>query len=236
MNNGLLQLLKIQEVDKQLHQLEKVKNQYPAEIAQRQLEIQTAETALQQQLNQLQDLAREQRRLERELETSKASLKKHEERFAEVTTNKEYDALQAEIEACKNKISEYETHILECIETAEQLRLQVELEGKDVEGIRQSQQARIDELQQKLDSVQGEVHGVQAQRQAVLQDIDHRLLRAYERSPKLRGTRVAPVKKGACGICFRQLPAQQKSNVRRNDQIYLCESCGAILVWHEEST
>ena len=38
------------------------------------------------------------------------------------------------------------------------------------------------------------------------------------------------------GARFRQLPAQQKSNVRHNPQVYFCESCGAILVWDTEST
>ena len=236
MNEGLLQLLQLQEVDKSLKILEEAKDRYPAEINDRQSELDRARTGLEEQENTLDELARQQRQSERELESFRVSLQEHEERFAAVTTNKEYDALQLEIEVCKGKISACETRILEIIETTENMQEQVETARGDYEEIHQTQQARIDELQTRLTTLQGEVDSVEAQRQTVMVDISQNLLQAYERSRKQKGLRVGAVKKGACGVCFRQLPAQQKSNVRHNPQVYFCESCGAILAWDTEST
>ena len=236
MKEGLMQLLKAQDVDRELKILEEAKSKYPAEISQRQGEIEKAENVLTQLTDRVSELASQQRHLERELAVAREQLKKQEERFAEVTTNKEYDALQLEIEACKTRISEFETQILKIIEDTQTTGEQAEIEKGEVDSVRDLQQSRIDELQAKLSSLQGEVDGVVSQREAALQGIDEELLRSYERNRGNRGRGVAAVRKGACGSCFRQLPAQQKSNARRSDQILNCESCGAILAWDDESS
>jgi predicted nucleic acid-binding Zn-ribbon protein len=236
MKEGLMQLLKAQNVDRELKVLEEAKSRYPDEISQRQGEISRAENALTELTDRILELENQQRHLELELEVAREQLKKQEERFAEVTTNKEYDALQLEIEACKTRISEFETQILKIIEDTQTTGAQAEIEKGEVDSVRELQQSHIDELQEKLSSLQGEVDGVISQREAALKGIDEDLLRSYERSQGNRGRGVAAVRRGACGSCFRQLPAQQKSNARRSDQILHCESCGAILAWDDEST
>ena len=236
MKDDLLQLLKVQEVDRELRSLEEVKSEYPAEISVRKGEIERAELRVKELTDRIEEFGKQQRQLEGQLEVAKEDLKKHEERFAEVTTNKEYDALQLEIEACKERMSEAETQILEIIESTDSRREQIELEQRELDEVRSNQQSVIDDLQGKLDSIQEEVDGVNSRREQVMRGIDETLLGAYERSRSFRGLRVAAVRKASCGVCYRQLPAQQRSNARRNDQILHCESCGAILAWDEEST
>lgn len=235
LKEGLLQLLKVQMVDKEIETLEEAKSKYPEEIARRKAEIEAVEGQLRELTDQLEEKDKRQRQLERELETAREQLKKLEARFAEVTTNREYDALQLEVEACKGRMSECESQILEILESAEALKQQIELETQDVEEVRQEEQGRVDELQTKLDSLQDEVNGVLGRRDEAIQGLDEALLQAYDRNRSSRGRRVAAVRKGACGACFRQLPAQHRSNVRRNEEIHRCESCGVILVWDEES-
>lgn len=236
LKEGLLQLLKVQDVDLELKSLEEAKSKYPAEIAERRGAISRADQALKELTDRLAELERHQRHFERELEGAREQLKKLEARFSAVTTNKEYDALQLEVEAVKAKMSEFESQILESIESGEAVREQVELERQDVQEVHQEQQTRIDELQVRLDSLQGEVNGVQRRRQAAVDGIDMSLLRTYETARRGRGLSVAAVRKGSCGACYRQLPAQMKSLVRRCEQVIHCESCGAIMAWDEESS
>lgn len=237
MKEGLLQLLKLQEVDKELHSLEEVKEKYPIEILERQNLIERSGAKLQEQQDTLEELDKHQRHYERELRAAQEDLKAHEARFAEVTNNREYDALQLETEACKTKMSECETQILESIDRANQVREQIEAISEEHEEVRKEQQDYIDQLQEKLDSLQTEADGVNERRQSVSQGIEAPLLKMYERgNKKSKSARVAALRKGACGGCFRELPAQQKSLVRRNDQLHFCESCGAIMVWDEQSS
>ena len=188
-----MQLLKAQDVDRDLRVLEEAKSKYPAGISQRQGEIERAENILAELTARVAELESQHRHLERELEVVRDQLKKQEERFAEVTTNKEYDALQLEIEACKNRISEFETQILKVIEDAQSTAEQAEIEKGEVDSVRESQQSHIDELQEKLSSLQGEVDGVLSQREATLRGIDEDLLKSYQRSRGNRGRGVAAV-------------------------------------------
>ena len=235
MNEDLLRLLRLQEVDQELSALKEAKDKYPTEIDTRRGELDQGRAALRAQEEQLEELERQQRHYERELDSSQSSLQEHEARFAEISTNKEYDALQLEIEACKAKISECESQILGIVEAIQQRQEHVEIDREEFAEIERAQQAQIDELEDKLGSLQGEVDEVQKERAKVLGGISDELMRTYDRSRKRRGRRVAPIRKGACGACFRELPAQQKSNVRRDERIYSCESCGAILVWDQDS-
>jgi len=235
LKEGLQQLLKVQYVDLELKSLEEAKSKYPEEISRRKSEISSAEGSLKELTDRLEDLERRRRHNDRELDSAREHLKKLEARFSEVTTNKEYDALQLEVEACKSKMSENEGQILEIIESTEGIGEQVELETQDVEELREEQQSRIDELQAKLDSLQGEVDGVESRRQTAIDGIDGVLLRSYENARGGRGLTVAPVRKGACGACYRQLPAQTRTIVRRSEEVMICESCGAIMAWDEES-
>lgn len=235
LKDGLLQLLQVQEVDLELRNLEEAKSQYPTEIAQRQSEVEKVVSSLKELTERLADFERRQRHYERELEDAKQQLKKLEARFAEVKTNREYDALQTEVETAKARMSEFESQILEVIEGAEGVREQVNLETADVEEVRQEQQSRIDELQEKLDSLQGEVDSVKTRRSKAAEGLDPSLLRTYESAKRIRGLTVAAVRKGSCGSCYRQLPAQMKSIVRRGEVIVICESCGAIIVWDDDS-
>ncbi|MDA0333813.1 MAG: hypothetical protein O2782_01450 [bacterium] len=236
LKEGLEQLLSVQEVDLQLKSLEEAKSKYPEEISRRQADIARAESSLKLLTDRQEDLERKRRHLERDLDASREQLKKLEARFSEVKTNKEYDALQLEVEACKGKMSEHEGQILEIIESSESISEQVALEKQDYEELRQEQQGRVDELQAKLDALQGEVDGVQARRKAAIQGIDILLLRSYENAKGGRGLTVAPVRKGSCGACYRQLPAQMKTIVRRSKEVMICESCGAIMAWDVESS
>jgi predicted nucleic acid-binding Zn-ribbon protein len=226
----------LQEIDKGLQALEDAKEQYPAEISDRRQEIERAEKSLETCTQGLAQLGVEQRRLERELDDAKQRLKDHEARFAEVTNNREYDALQIEIDVCRTRIAECEAQIIDAIDRSEALQQETDEERARCEEVSSTERTRIEELEQKLASLEQEVDRTAARRRFCTQTLEAGALRLYERIRRKRGTRVAPVRKGACGGCFRELPAQHRSNVRRNERAYFCESCGALLVWDGDST
>ena len=122
--------------DKKLFSLEEAKEKYPAEIDLRRSEIAEARSALSDLEAQNAEFAKQQRHCEREIESSKASLREREERFSVVTTNKEYDSLQLEIEICKKTIAEHETQLLKAIEGQERVQEQIAEEQDTFEEVR----------------------------------------------------------------------------------------------------
>ena len=235
MKEGLLQLLKLQEVDKKLFELEEAKEKYPAEIELRRRRIAKARSALADVEAESAELEKQQRHCEREIESSKAALREREERFSVVTTNKEYDSLQLEIEVCKKDLAEHETQLIKALEALEKIQGQLDAERSAFEEGRAAEQERIDELEGQLGTMQEQIDQVAASRQAVAQGIEDKLLRTYERKRGRRGIRVAAVRKEACGACFHQMPAQIRNEVRSGNRVLFCESCGTIMVWDEQS-
>ena len=235
MKEGLLQLLKLQEVDKKLFSLEEAKEEYPAEIDLRRSKIAEARSKLSKLEADSEEHEKKQRHCEREIESSKASLSEREERFSVVTTNKEYDALQLEIEMCKKTIAEHETQRLEAIGKLEAIQEQISKEQGAFEEVRAVEQERIDELEGQLGTMQEQIDEVEKSREVVAKSIDAQLLQMYKRRRGRRGIRVAAVHKNACGACFYQMPAQMLNEVRVGNRVINCESCGTIMVWDEQA-
>ncbi len=238
MKEGLLQLLKLQEVDKKLFALKEAKKKYPAEIDLCRRTIAEARSALTELEAEIAELEKQQRHCAREIESGQATLREREGRFAVVTTNKEYDSLQLEIEICKKAIAEHEDQLLKAIEGLEKKQEQIAEERGTFEEVREVEQERINELEGQLGTTQEQIAEVATSRQVVakgIADIDAQLLRTYDRKKGRRGIRVAAVRKEACGACYHQMPAQVRNEVRIGDRVIYCESCGTIMVWDEQS-
>ena len=71
MKEGLLQLLQLQAVDKEVFTLEEAKEKYPTEISERQREIENAQAHLIDLEATLEELGKKQRHCEREIESGK---------------------------------------------------------------------------------------------------------------------------------------------------------------------
>ena len=235
MKEGLLQLLKLQEVDKKLFELKEAKEKYPAEINLRRGRIAEARSVLSDLEAQSAEFEKQQRHCEREIESGKATLREREERFAVVTTNKEYDSLQREIEICKQTIAEHETHSLKAMEGLERIQEQIDEEQSAFEEVREAEQERIDDLEGQLGTMQEQIDEVKKSREVVAESIDAQLLKTYKRKQGRRGIRVAAIHRNACGACYYQMPAQILNEVRVGDRVIYCENCGAIMVWNEQS-
>ncbi len=238
MKEGLQQLLKLQEVDKKLFDLGEAQKKYPDEINLCRSKIAKAWSPLAGPDAERTEAEKEQRHLEREIESAKADLSEREARFALVTTNKEYEALQREVETCRLIIAEHEAQLDKVHEKLEKAQEKIDEEQGEFEKTREEQQERIDELEGLLDTMQEQIDKVMAQRQMVAKDmkkINARLLQIYERRQGRRGIRIAAIHKKACGACYYQMPAQILNEVRSGDRVINCENCGTIMVWDEQS-
>ena len=237
MKESLFKLLNLQRIDTELDKLNRVQADYPEAIAELRKKLETAKQAVDDKKQQAIDLDKTRRHLEGELETIQADLKKHQDRLYEVKTNREYDALQIEIEVLGNRADENETIILEGIEQHDDLKTMLEEEESAYKALKADYLGQIQDLQSRLDLVDGEAGGWRKQRSVAEELVERPALSNYNRIRRVvrDGVAVVPIGKGSCGGCFRQLPPQRRMEVRRQDRIIRCENCGRILVWREEA-
>lgn len=237
MKESLARLLELQTIDSEIDALKRSQVEFPKEIDRLKTKLAAAQEKVEAKRTAIKELESHRRRMEGELETINADLKKHQERLYEVKTNREYDALQHEIEALKNRADENETGVLESIEQADALKAQLEEEDALYKEMAQENQERIKDLESQLGSVEDNVREREDRRAVIESHVERRALSAYTRIRKVLkgGVAVVRVEKDACGGCFRQLAPQRRVEVRRQDQIIRCENCGRIVVWQDEA-
>ena len=72
------------------------------------------------------------------------------------------------------------------------------------------------------------------EREKLVVRIDKNDLRAYERIRRAKdGKAVVPVRRNACGGCYKRVPPQTVLELRKHSKIIACEHCGRILVSDE---
>jgi predicted nucleic acid-binding Zn-ribbon protein len=158
-----------------------------------------------------------------------AKRSKYKGQLMEVKTNKEYTAMLHEIEGVEREIRSREDLILEEMEKAETLVQEVRSEEaafKLVEQEARTERAGLDSREAKLGAETGRLRTDREQMAAsVPEDARH----LYERVAKLRGTAVAEARDGMCQACRVKLRVQVWVEIRKNEQVFQCESCSRVL-------
>jgi len=206
----------------------------PAKVAvidRRIAEIDAARAAAEEKLEVLE---RERRELEagiRDRETAMTSLKN---KLMSVNNNKEYQAMLKEIEAVQGEVERNEERLLELFDEIEQAGPKLREELDRIGGERgqiEKQKAGLTERAAELDA---EIVRLLDDKPWLMADLDTRVRGRYERVLSRHGdTGVVNVDAEHCGGCGTQLPPQVAVEVRKNNQILTCQSCGRILVAFE---
>jgi predicted nucleic acid-binding Zn-ribbon protein len=240
MKERILQLYKLNQVDKELHELISLRGDIPGKIED-----------LNSEKNELDERATE---LQRELDaitTAENSvieendhllekIEKNDEllRSGAVKSNKEYDALAKEIDDAKAKINENEKASKEdnsarksAIEN-ELILIAGQLEDVNVELEQNSKE--LEELTKQTGEEETELN---SQREEIIKKIEPEDIAYYDRISKVRfGEAVAIVRKGSCLGCYSSIPPQKTIEIRMAEKFFACESCGRILIAEEMIT
>jgi predicted nucleic acid-binding Zn-ribbon protein len=228
-------LLKMQEIDYYIGELERSKDYIPDMIENLKKEIDDCFESSKNYSERLTEAKVEMKNLELEVNASKEALEKYQKQMLAIKTNKEYDALVKEIDECKENISSGEDKILMLMGEIEELTGKVEeYEGK-CEEVKEENTTQLDTLQAQIDSVEEKRKIKEDERKNVQVRIPKQVMVVYERIRKGRGgMAVVAVKKRACGACFKQLEPQLIQEIKKGDRLITCDSCGRILVWTGE--
>jgi len=229
-------LLDLQEIDDHLGELERSKIYLPEMIHNLEKEISDLENSLEENGTSLQDCEREQRLLELEIETNKQELEKYQGQMRVIKTNKEYDALISEIDAKKREIADKEERVLTLMAQIDEHReKQAEIKN-NLKTANENNAEQLAALKAQESTLQAKIDEKMELRKNVVKDINRQIIGIYERVRKGKGGLVVvPIRKKACGGCFKQIPPQKIQEIRRGDRIFSCESCGRILIWTDES-
>jgi len=235
MQQVLSSLLDLQEIDEQLGELDRSKVYLPEIIENINDEMSKLEKELNENQGKYTEAQIQLKQFELDIEADKESLEKYQNQMKVIKTNKEYDALITEIDGKKQKISDNEDEILRLMGVIDESSEKIEELKVKLEEARKNNQAHLESLRGELNSLESKIKDKKQLRQQLAKSLDRKALTVYERIRKGKGgMAVVPLRKKACGGCFKQIPPQMVQQIRRGDRIYTCDSCGRILIWINE--
>ncbi|MFQ6615870.1 MAG: zinc ribbon domain-containing protein [Fidelibacterota bacterium] len=226
------QLIKLQEIDTALIELERLKGDLPGKIEELTRNMEQIDAALHGNESRLKDLELEIRHAQGTEVDQKVKLDRLQEQLYLVKTNREYDALMTEIDHLKNDMDEAELKELELSEEKDRLEEQMKLDRLNRETMASELEDRKKELEKTTASTESESRRLLARREKVTPEIDSRYLALYDRVRSARdGVAVVPIVNHSCGGCHSRITSQAIVEIRSGDTIAQCPVCRRILFW-----
>jgi uncharacterized protein len=186
------------------------------------------------------DLTREQRKADTDVEQVKARRVRNQTRLdqGQVGSPKELQSLQHEIETLERRISDLEDTELEVMERLETAQTQLDQLKTSISGYDEA----LGSLEQRRDAamveIDGEVQQAEAERAQIVSGIPGDLLKLYERLRASHGgVGAAALVQRRCQGCRLELNAADLREIATapDDEVVRCEECQRILVRTGES-
>ncbi|MBI5696631.1 MAG: hypothetical protein HZC51_13035 [Nitrospirae bacterium] len=227
-------LIEVQEVDRQIHKIEKDKERLPRLVAIAGEDLRSAEAITEEARAAAESANKSKRDAEMELSTETDRLGKLKDRSSEIKNNKEYFAHLKEIEECQKKITRLEESSLELMERVEK----ADADLKEKADAFAAETAKFEEnkarIEEKFVSGDVQLRELTARRAEIVASVSKEILDYYNYLLKMfPDSAVAEAANGSCTGCRMIIPPQAFNNVRKGEALVKCHNCRRILYFKE---
>jgi predicted nucleic acid-binding Zn-ribbon protein len=226
-------MIDLQGLDTRIAAAEAEAAKLPREIDAVRAGIEAARKAVEAVKAGLDGTRKEIRAREKDLEVTQVRRSKIEGRLYEVKTNTEYSAVLVEIEGVKQEKSRVEEDILTLMErqerlTAERGEAESRLRAREEEG-RRDEAAMLERLR----GIEVDLARLRGERGELTRELPPAVVGNYERILRARGgLAIVPlVKPNLCAGCRMTVTPQRIQELRQQNALIPCESCGRFLYW-----
>lgn len=176
-------------------------------------------------------LVAERTEFERQIEESKVYKERAERNLKNSQNQKEYETAMREIDALQKQIAALETQIVEKLAATEEVETELAGRADEINTLDAKRSEALAAFDAEISSARTSLEAENGKRDAVFQTLPAQLASVYDRMAQRSrdGIAVAEVVNGSCSACFMSLRPQMQVEVKRGDQIILCESCSRIL-------
>lgn len=231
MNPDLEKLIELEKTDREVSRLTDEIASLPKRVAVIEEKLADDKAAVEHAKTAIKSNETGRRKLEADIQGFQQKIIKYREQSSSVKTNQEYRALMDEVEFAEKQISGCEDKILELMIAleAEEKNLktaeaQMKVETAEVEKEKAEARKRTAEDEKIL----AELNEKRAQLRPGVSDS---ALAHYDRVMRQRKSAIAEARGQKCLACFVMLRPQTWQELRTNEQIIACSSCGRILYY-----
>ena len=234
MNPDLRNLINLQDIDQKIINFRKQISEIPDKTQAFQAELQQLTQAHQQKVALGQELAKQRRARENDVEMMQTRLARLKDQLMTVKTNKEYTAMLHEIQAADDHIRAAEDEILAIMEQTEAMEEKLAREATELQVKEAALKEQVKKSELAIPALEADVSKLCKEKIALESIIGQELLGRYRRIAEVRkGLALAEAKDELCSACHVRIRPQVLADLLRTEEIHVCDSCSRILFIRE---
>lgn len=224
-------LIELQKTDTNLRRLKQLLDTAETRRAEIEQEFEQHAFSIREIQNRGDDLKAKRADFEKQIADNKTYLERAERNLKHAQNSKEYETAMRETDALQKQIAAFETQIVETMESLEAVEKELEERAEEINSLDGKRAEALAEFEKVLAINKTEFESETAHRQTAFATLPDRLAAVYDRLAQRSrdGIAVAEVVGGACSACFMHLRPQVQVNVKKGDEIIVCENCSRIM-------
>ena len=229
MRDKLLSLVELQKIDLEIAALRKTAEVWPRDMAGLERELAGHRAAVEVERARIADIEQQKKTLEQNITEEKDKVKKWEQRLAEQRSTREYSALAREIDIARKANATMQDEVIALGKSLNEAREASKAKEAEFTSHEQRIGGLISELREKMNGAEGQVAGLNKQREEAASKVDPTLLRRYDVVRKKRMPAMVAVINGRCTGCNMNIPPQLYNTLCATRGVDVCPSCNRII-------
>lgn len=224
-------LIELQKTDTNLRRLKQLLDTAETRRAEIEQEFEQHAFSIREIQGRRDDLTAKRADLEKQIAENKTYLERAERNLKHAQNSKEYETAMRETDALQKQIGAFETQIVETMESLEGVEKELEERADEINSLDGKRAEALAEFDGAVNIDKSEFESETAHRKTAFATLPARLAAVYDRLAQRSrdGIAVAEVVGNACSACFMSLRPQVVLNVKKGDEIIVCENCSRIL-------
>src|ERR1051326_3807062 len=225
-------VIQLQSLDQKMAELDKEVASLPKHIAAIEKTLESHIRRLEVDKAALIANQKDRKKLESDIQMHEQKISKLRDQMLGAKTNEQYRAFQHEIEYIEKEIRTAEDRILELMSESEPLEANVKKAEAALKEEKQQVESEKTRARERTAVDQSQLDVLRAERTEAAAKLPAPVLVTYDRVRKRRGTTIAEAAGGRCSACQIVIRPQYLQDLKRGDQLMLCESCGRFLYYN----
>ncbi len=231
MENVLDILIKIQNLDNEIKVTKIQIDKIPNKITTLEKEIEKTKLALEEKQNRMQDIRKTYKIKEGDIAENDSKMSKLNNQTFAVKTNEEYRALINEIDYLKKANKKVEDEMINLLEEEEKSKNTIgktEAESKEFVDKKANE---ISELKRNREELTKKSEQMKISFDEYFNKLPDDVTELYNKIKKVRGNVVCLIDNETCTGCYANLTLQFFNELKKKEEILLCDNCGRILIY-----
>ncbi len=236
MNQTIKTLLKIQDIDKSIHEIKEDIKTIETDVKTKEDAIKAVAKEIEEIGSKIDALIKDKEHNEQLVEDKNSQIEALNNKSSLVKNQKEQRALEIEMSMADNAVEKIEDQIVSLLSDIDSFTEQKNAKEKEMEQMQTEYEQFKKTASEKIKNLTASVDKFMNQRMLLFGAIDDATARQYEEINRwAEGNAMSEIKSESCMGCFLMLPPQVSATIMETDQLVFCPNCGRILYINDET-